>query len=130
MEFIIYCNGEPVGYSDLAFSDEGMGVRNGLFHPLPAYHRVAPLFRDFSRLRQEHIIGSEESGPLQNIRAMIENLQLEVRTASGEPIGTLWVGLEDFSDEVGESGREVTLVTAESGTYERFFGSKGTTPKK
>ena len=61
---------------------------------------------------------------------MIENLQVEVRTASGEPIGTLWVGIEDFSDEVGESGREVTLVTAESGTYERFFGSKGTTPKK
>ncbi|MBI4749259.1 MAG: hypothetical protein HY774_12270 [Acidobacteria bacterium] len=130
MNFIIYCNGEPVGHSDLAFSDEGMGVRTGLLLPLPAYQRYAALFQDFSRLRQEHIVGSEESGPLQNIRAMVENLQLEVRTASGESIGTLWIGIEDFSDEVGDEGRLVTLVTAERGTYERFFGSKGTTPKK
>ena len=71
---------------------------------------------------------SGDPGKLESLCARIERLQeqvdkldLHMEAEDGGAIGTSWISIEDFSLELGEHEREVTIQVDSHQTYVQFF---------
>ena len=98
----IFADGLLIGTVELKPADPSMGVAGGIFHPNPAY---APEIH----ARQSEL--SDQPTP---------RLTLTARDRTGAPIECAGVDLVDFSQTVGDEGRELHVLGM--GKFQAFFG--------
>jgi hypothetical protein len=132
MKYNLYSENELLGYSLLEGDDSSMGVRGGKFHPCESYFKLDHLFRALTqtsydewekrRISGNHTTPDNPSSSVKDLRAHIAALNLRVETEDGRKVGTSAISLEDFSDTLGEDGRELSIVVDARETYEEFFG--------
>jgi hypothetical protein len=121
MRFNLFANDELVGYSELEGADPSMGVRSGKFVPHDNYSKHQSLFREHSRIRTGMRIDVEPPDGYKRLREQIESLHLRVETDDGKTVGTRFIDLEDFSEDLGEDGYELSLMVDGRSTYKKFF---------
>ncbi|WNG36860.1 hypothetical protein F0U61_26695 [Archangium violaceum] len=120
--FEILSRGQVIGVSDLETGDPSMGVALGRFHPSPLYETVRPVFMLYRRATDPQAEGrSADEALLTRYYQERDALGLSVRSASGESVGTQWVHIDDYSDDLGMEGLEVSIAVDDSKTHERFF---------
>jgi len=122
MKFNLIANGEILGGSELEGADPSIGVRGGKFVPNVNYSKYQHLFREQSRMLIRSLGGQEPPTEYKNLRAQIDALSLRVETAAGEEVPTRHIEFEDFSEDLGEEGYELSIVVDGRSTYEKFFG--------
>lgn len=102
------CQGQPVGWTDLEFLDEGMGVAHGRFYPEPAYEPFRQMVIAAAEARHERA-GAPADRPC-----------FEVTTGSGEAVRTSDVVIDDFDDVAVDP--EITVFLDDRDQFLRLTG--------
>ncbi len=103
MEYLIIHKEEPIGKVVEPEADLGMGVVTGPFVPFPAYENV----RQVCRMYTELVISEQtDAEHMTHYSQECEALHLSLTTRDGLPVETLWIRIEDFSEELGDDGYE------------------------
>ena len=105
--FRITFEGQVIGWTDLAFVDDGMGLAFDRFHPEPRYEAIRP-----------DVVRSAEAR--QNWNYEIAPPSFEVATDAGEMVKAFSVVIDDF-DEV-EADPEVTVIFDDREQFLRLLG--------
>jgi hypothetical protein len=122
MRFNLFANDELIGSSKLEKDDESMGVRSGRFYPNENYHKLQPLFRQYSTITNCDLVEYDRRrAEIELFRRSIEALRLRIETKEGMKVGVRHVELTDYSAELGDEGYELTIVVDDRRTYEEFF---------
>ena len=121
MKFNLLANDELIGDSQLEGADPSMGVRIGKFVPNENYSKHQNTFREHSQIRTGMPIDVEPPDEYMRLRRQLDSLNLRIETSEGEEVGAKFIDLEDFSEELGEDGYELSMVVDVRGTYEKFF---------
>jgi hypothetical protein len=48
-------------------------------------------------------------------------LSLSVKATSGEVVGTAWIHITDYSDDLGDDGYELSICLDQRSVFERLF---------
>jgi hypothetical protein len=115
-DFLIVCEGEAIGSSDLEARDPGMGTARGRFFPLPAYDRVRHVFRIFAE--SQHSTGAADADKVSKYYSARDQLHLTVETRAGRPIPADTVHISDFRDEIDEEACEVDVYLSDRTLFE------------
>jgi hypothetical protein len=92
-----------VGLSELEFGDPPMGVAFGLFVPSPGYSSIEAVCKSATVSSKVHI-------------------ELSAREIGGQTIPSSGgVCVFDYSDELGPSGREVSVLGIPGPLYQQLF---------
>jgi hypothetical protein len=126
--FIVFNGTDEIGRSDLEHGDPYQGIRTGRFAPEPGYTALEPLYQELTLVSFEETQAANKPEKQRALQARHEQLRdeaaavaLRVQTSSGQTVPTRWVHIEDFSTELGDSERYVTLCVDDYSTYELFF---------
>ena len=121
MRFKLLANDELIGHSQLEGADPSMGMRSGKFVPNEQYSKYQNIFREHSQIRTGMRIDVEPPDEYKRLRGQLDSLNLRIETSDGEEVGANFIDLEDFSEELGEDGYELSMAVDDRGTYEKFF---------
>lgn len=103
MDYLIVYNDEPIGKVVEPKADFSMGVVHGPFEPFPAYEQVRPVFRIYGELLDRGQAHGEKLNQFYEERDALTR-HLSVTTIAGLPVETLWIGIDDFSELMGDDG--------------------------
>jgi hypothetical protein len=120
--FQVFSGEKLIGYSDLEGQDPSMGVALGRFLPSDGYPEVAPVFRTWVRAMAPQPQGRPHDEEL--LAAYFRQrdaLSLSVRTSSGEVVGTEWIHIADYSDDLGDDGYDLSICLDQRSVFERLF---------
>jgi hypothetical protein len=103
MEYLIIHKDEPIGKVVEPKADLGMGVVIGSFVPFPAYENVRQMCRMYAKLVES---GQADAEQVNHSSQASGALDLSLTTMDGLPVETLWIRIEDSSEELGDKGYE------------------------
>lgn len=126
--YAFYNGPDLIGISALEHGDPSMGIRMGHFSPKKGYASIEPLYRELSLVSFEESQAVSEPDRHLALKARREQLQqqtaalaLTVQTSEGKSVPTAWVDIVDFSAEIGDHERQVTICVDDHLTYTAFF---------
>ncbi len=114
MDYLIIHNKEAIGKVVEPKADVTMGVVFGAFVPFPTYEGVRPVFRIFAEAVGTTLAGMSQTDGVKLDRYYRERdaLDLSVTTITGLPVETLWIGIVDFSESLGDDRYEAEFCVA------------------
>jgi len=128
MKFVIFSGNHEIGDSDLEHADPHMGIRMGRFRPSHGYGPWEALIQELSMASFEAHMTREEDEERRRLQARVAELSskistinLRVETKDGHRVGTVWVHIEDYAQEMGAEEREISICVEDSDTYEQYF---------
>ena len=95
MDYLILCEGEPIGTMVNPAADHTMGMVHGPFWPLPAYEKVRTVFRLFAE--------ATDDAQHKHYYRKRDALNLTVTTAAGRSVPAAWVHIYDLAEDAGNA---------------------------
>ena len=120
--FLVYSGEKVIGTSDLEAEDRSMAVAAGRFTPAEAYAAAGPVFRTWVRAMAPTLHGrAADTDLVASYFRQRDALSLSVRTPSGEVVATEWVHVDDYSEDLGADGYQLSIAVSDRSAFERLF---------
>lgn len=123
MKFMIYADGQLVGWSDFPKGDPPMGCVTGSFHPEEGYEKIRPLMVE--RWKYDVNVGPVIDEPLQRWLDRFHAITFTIIAEDGGALHPVGIDLVDFSDVIQadeEPGPyEISLLGLHWEEYDRYF---------
>jgi hypothetical protein len=114
MDYLILCDDEVIGASNLEARDPSMGFLQGVFVPTDGYERVRPIFRLYTEAGTSMADMDQEK--YNQFREAVSKLQLSLATPDGVRLPVDAVHIFDADIELNEY--EVTVRARDADAYD------------
>ena len=99
-EFLIFCENDLIGSSDLECRDSGLGTASGEFYPIEKYEKHRHVFKIFANAHDDS--GTQDAVAIADYYRARDKLTLVVKSASGDVVESSTVHIVDFAEETDD----------------------------
>jgi hypothetical protein len=92
----IVCGNQALGTSELEYRHSAQGIAFAMFHPLPSYQAVRPVFLHFTAALPLSVLPDEVK--LADYYAARDRLGLILETEDGTPLSTVYIHIVDWGE--------------------------------